>query len=80
MVFNGVWGHMTSQGTQPSRLGGQPWLLIWERAWGQLSPAKAGKSQGMAGAICERGSQPREQQSHGGEQEDQARSGHVEAV
>lgn len=79
-VFNGVWDRVTSQGTEPSRLGGQPWLLIWERARGQLSPAEAGKSPGMAGAICEWGSQRRGQQSHAGEQESQARSGRVEAA
>ena len=28
VVLNGVWGHVTSQGAEPSRLAGQPWLLI----------------------------------------------------
>lgn len=54
-VLNGVWGHVTSQGAEPSRLARQPWLLIWERARGQLSLVEAGKSTGMAGASHEWG-------------------------
>lgn len=53
MVLNVLWGHVMSQGTEPSHLARQPWLLIWERAQGADEPVKAGKSLGIAAASHE---------------------------